>query len=253
VYVQVTDNSLPYPQTAYANFVITAQPGGLAVETASLPSVVIGSPYQQALAATGGYLPWPALYTWSITGGVLPDGLSMNQSGVITGTPTVGGTFSFTVQVQDRWSPANTAAADLSITVITRLSVTTDSLPGGEVGQDYAQAVTAQGGVPPYEWSVMYGQLPPGLSLDASTGAISGTPAAPGSYQFTVRADDGGDPAQSATVDLTVVVGSSLTITTGSLPTLMATVSYNIPLNAASGTAPYAWSITAGALREGSA
>jgi Putative Ig domain/Pentapeptide repeats (8 copies) len=87
----------------------------LSVSTTSLPYGAAGSAYSQPLAAAGGFGP----YTWSVTAGSLPAGLSLDSAtGVISGTPTAAGTASFTVQATDAENPAQTASQPLSITVI---------------------------------------------------------------------------------------------------------------------------------------
>ena len=84
----------------------------LVITTTSLPNDVMNMAYTATLTAGGGTTP----YTWSIISGILPSGLTLNSgSGVISGTPTVSGTFSFTVQVSDAGS--QTATKTLSITI----------------------------------------------------------------------------------------------------------------------------------------
>jgi hypothetical protein len=83
----------------------------LAVTTATLPGGVAGQSYSQSLAATGGVPP----YTWSVTAGTLPAGLSLSGGGVISGTPPAAGTSSFTVRVTD--GASSTATRLLGITV----------------------------------------------------------------------------------------------------------------------------------------
>ena len=147
--------------------------------TSSLPAGVIGTAYPGAtLQAAGGISP----YTWAVTTGNLPAGLSLNTStGAISGTPngTFVGAGNFTVTVTDNESPTKkTASANLSISISApALSVTTTSLAGGTIGNAYTnQTLQATGGIAPYTWTVTTGSLPAGLSLNASTGVISGTP-----------------------------------------------------------------------------
>lgn len=157
----------------------------LAISTASLPGASLGTAYSQTLAATGGKTP----YTWARSSGTLPTGLSLSSSGVISGTPSASGTFSFTVRVTD--AAAASVTKSLSITVTTgtpALSITTSSLPGGQAGSAYSQTLAATGGSPPYTWSYN-GSLPPGITV-TSGGVVSGTPTTAGNYSFTVLAVD---------------------------------------------------------------
>jgi hypothetical protein len=109
--VQVTDSGNPV-QTATANFSMTVvEP--LAITTTTLPGGTVGQAYSASVMASGGTQP----YTFSITRGSLPNGLSLSASGVISGTPTSTGTSRFTVQVKDSSNPALKATANLSITV----------------------------------------------------------------------------------------------------------------------------------------
>jgi large repetitive protein len=94
------------------------------------------------------------------------------------------------------------------------LSVTTSSLAGATLGSAYAATLAAAGGTTPYTWSVSGGSLPPGLSLNASAGTISGTPRVAGTFTFTVQAADSSSPAQTATAPLSIGVGVGATGTT---------------------------------------
>jgi hypothetical protein len=159
----------------------------LAVTTGSLASGIQGSAYSATLAASGGTPP----YTWSISSGSLPQGLTLVAgTGVIAGTPTASGTSAFTVQVTD--ANSNIATQPLSITIgtLAPLTITTTALPGGTSNVSYSVTLTATGGTPPYSWSTASGSLPAGLSLNASTGIISGTPAGSGNSTFSVQLTD---------------------------------------------------------------
>jgi hypothetical protein len=76
------------------------------------------------------------------------------------------------------------------LTPFLKPSIVTSGVPAAVVGQAYQQVLTAKGGVPFYDWRVTSGALPPGLTLDRFTGALSGTPTAAGSYSFTVELRD---------------------------------------------------------------
>jgi photosystem II stability/assembly factor-like uncharacterized protein len=206
--VQVADSQTP-PATASAPLSITvnATLTQLTVVTTSLPPGTQNTGYSAMLAATGGLTP----YTWSVTAGSLPVGLHLNVStGAITGTPSGGGTSNFTVQVADSQSPPATATAPLSITITPAvpLRITSASLANGPVGTPYNATITATGGVYPYTWSIIAGQLPAGLTLNSSTGDISGTPTVVGTSNFTVQVTDSETSPVSATAQLSITVYS---------------------------------------------
>ena len=161
----------------------------LVITTTSLPGGQVGVGYSQTLQATGGVTP----YTWSVLSGSLPSGLSLGSStGTVSGTPSASGTSNFTVRVTDSQGTPDTDDQALSITVnpAADLVITTTSLPDGAVDLAYSQTLAATGGLPPYTWSTVSGSLPSGLSLNSSSGVISGTPTATGTSNFTVRVTD---------------------------------------------------------------
>jgi RHS repeat-associated protein len=91
----------------------------------------------------------------------------------------------------------------------TQLQITTASLPNGNVGQPYSAALNASGGTKPYTWSLTSGSLPSGLSLDASTGTISGAPSAVvGTIDLTFEVADSSVPFQSNQAVLSLTIGS---------------------------------------------
>jgi hypothetical protein len=152
----------------------------------ALPGATAGVAYSQSLAATGGTPP----YLWSITSGGLPAGLSFDAgTAAISGVPTLGGSFTFTVQVSDNNSV--TASKQFTLAVTSNLTITTGSpLPDATVGATYARSLVAAGGVAPYVWTVKSGSLPPGLALDPASNAIAGTPNANGNFAFTLQVVD---------------------------------------------------------------
>jgi hypothetical protein len=149
--------------------------------------VTVGTTYSQTLAAIGGVAP----YTWSITSGKLPAGLTLGSAtGVISGTPTTGGTAKFTVTVRDSEQVAQTHSLATSIDVAPiPLKIVTVVLPSATRGAPYTQSLQVSGGTPAYKWSIASGSLPVGLTL-APTGIISGTPTASCVMTFTAAVSD---------------------------------------------------------------
>jgi hypothetical protein len=197
------------------------------------------------LSAAGGTPP----YAWAVTSGNLPDGLSLDKSsGLVSGRPTTAGSFSFTVQATDSSSPAETATEDYSLEV-SALAISPASLPAAAVHKAFSAVLSASGGTPPYTWSIAAGNLPEGLSLDSSSGVISGKPDRAGTSSFTIEADDSSDPRLTGarTYSLTI----PMTISPASLPAATFHSGYSATLSAAGGTATYNWSLSAGRLPAG--
>ncbi len=240
--VQVTDSN-NVTATKVFTLSITSR---LAISTpTTLPIGSVGVPYSLTLEATGG----TGNYQWKIASGSLPAGMVFATTGAISGTPAGSGTFSFTVNVTDTSGLA--ASQQFSLTIASGLAISTPAqLPSGSVGAAYSQTLTAVGGTLPYRWSLTAGTLPPGLGLNAVTGALFGTPTANGVSRFTVQVTDNAGAIASQIFNLTI--GSSLTITTQpALPNATVGASYSAALTAVGGAAPYTWSITQGSLPAG--
>ncbi|MHC4714185.1 MAG: putative Ig domain-containing protein, partial [Planctomycetota bacterium] len=222
----------------------------LVITTSSLADGTVGVAYSETLAATGGVTP----YSWAVISGSLPAGLSLNSTtGEISGTPTSSGTSNFTVEVTDSQTPTpDTDQQALSITIYDDLVITTSSLPDGQVGVAYSETLAASGGLPPYTWAVIAGSLPAGLSLNSSTGEISGTPTAYGTSNFTVEVTDSQGTPDSDTQALSIeVLPEDLVITTSSLPNGTEGVAYSETLAATGGITPYTWAVISGSLPAG--
>jgi hypothetical protein len=213
------------------------------ITTTSLPEATVARSYSGTLAATSGTKP----YTWSIYSGTLPAGLSLNSStGVISGSPTTAGTSNFYIAVKGAGN--YTATAYLSITVTAELQITTTLLETGAVGTKYSTTVAAIGGVAPYTWTIESGVLPAGMSLNASTGVISGTPTTAATSNFVLEVTDSEGYTAGANESITVNIADDVRITTTSLPNGTIDTAYSATLEATSGTKPYTWSVYSGSL-----
>ncbi len=221
------------------------------ITTTNLPDGTVGTTYGQTLAAVDGTPP----YTWSVSGGTVPPGLTLFSTGELTGHPTSAGTFTFTARVDDAGAPSQSDTQELTVTIDPEpappLTITTTSLPGGTVGQQYSVALTATGGTPPYTWSLDTGSLPAGLTLNAATGAITGTPTSAGASGFTAEVADGATQSDLQDLSIAVAPPPSPTITTTTLPGGTVGVPYSSTLQATGGTPGYTWSLDSGTLPAG--
>ena len=139
--------------------------------------------FDALLAATGG----TGTYTWSLTSGALPPGLTL-ADGAISGTATTAGVYRFTATATD--SEARVANYPATIVVAAKLAVSTLLLRPGTVGKLYAAKVATLGGVKPAAWRIFRGSLPRGVRFDRTTGRLLGIPTRPGRYRVTFEATD---------------------------------------------------------------
>lgn len=141
--VSASDFRVPLYQAIYDGLNAVTGTTALSVTTATVPDGVQGTAYSTTLAATGGTLP----YTWSVSAGALPGGLSLASTGVLSGTPAASGAFAFTAQVADSAAHTDTQALVLTIAAsATPLAVTTTSLPDATQNVFYTATLSAAGG-----------------------------------------------------------------------------------------------------------
>ena len=157
------------------------------IVTQGLPNGQIGVSYSQSISWVNG-----TAYMWSISSGSLPDGLTLDQKGVISGMPATPGSFAFTVTVNDKNDPSISDSEDYSVRIaaVGLPLIVTTTLPTGEKGQPYSYALSVQGGTRPYTFGISTGALPAGLTLDSATGLIAGTPTATGDFVITLSCTD---------------------------------------------------------------
>jgi len=207
--VQVTDSSAAQggPASAQAQLSLTVVTV-VNVSTTALPAGSAGVSYLAGIDASGGTPP----YTWGLATGSLPPGLTIQPgSGVISGSPTSQGIFTFTVAAQDSSPTKQTQTQSLTITIGAPgpLAITTSALLDGTLKTPYNAKVAAVGGTPPLTWSIPVGELPTSVSLNSSTGAISGTPSSTGTAYFTVKVTDSSSTPETQTQDLSMTVDNA--------------------------------------------
>ncbi len=253
--VKVTDTSSGGAMSAtQALSILVNLPPAPSITTTTLPAAVEGTNYSQPVVVAGGLAP----YTFTISVGALPVGLAINATtGVISGKPTgPNGTSSFTVKLTDKSNPAQTATQALSILVNLPAppSITSTTLAAGVEFVAYNQTVQTTGGLAPLTFTISVGALPAGLGINASTGAITGTPTGPnGTASFTVKVTDSSNPAQSATQALSILINlpAAPSITTTTLPAGTEFVAYSQGVTVTGGHGALTYSISAGSLPAG--
>jgi hypothetical protein len=168
-----------------ANFVVQPCSGIQITRPSPLPAGEVNAFYDQFLQASS----CNGNFNWTQIGGTLPSGVGLSGNGELSGVPGNSGVFTFTAQVMD--GNGLTTNQQFSLSISNALQITTTSLPNGGNGAFYSQQLQASGGITPDGWSLSPGSsnLPPNLSLSGS-GLLSGTAAATGTFNFSVRVTD---------------------------------------------------------------
>jgi hypothetical protein len=216
------------------------------ISTSVLSRGVLGAPYSQQLTAYGGLVP----YTWVVTSGAIPPGITLAADGTLSGQPTTAGLFQFEVKLTDaRLTSVSRTLTFAVAETAAGLAILTAALPEGTSGKSYTFTLSARGGVPPFRWA---GGFPSFLTLDEATGKVSGTPPIHGVSTFVVTVTDAVQASASATFTLTVKPGApALTITTpANLFEGSAGVPYSQTFQASGGAPPYQWAILSGTTGE---
>jgi len=172
---------------------------------------MVGGAYAQNFFLSGGAGP----YTWAVTAGQLPPGLTLQTTAgprdadnQLAGTPTTAGTFTFTMRLSD--FDGQQATQQFSLTIDPPLQISTTPLPAGTVGVPYSHDLTAQGGALPYSWFVVnnISELPAGLTLDTAApgfnNVLAGTPTKAGTFTFPMQVQDSQDNTATGTVTITI-------------------------------------------------
>ncbi|MBX7223927.1 MAG: Ig domain-containing protein [Blastocatellia bacterium] len=239
--------------TGNQNYNVTISGSGcpaVTVNPATLPGGTVGTAYNQTLSATGGN---GGPFSFAVTSGTLPAGLSLPTTGNLSGTPTSTGTSNFTVTATGANGCTGTRSYSLTITAgnCPVITVSPATLPNGSSGTSYTQTITASGGTAPYTFTVSSGSLPSGLTLSTS-GVLAGTPTSGGAFNFTIQATDANNCTGSNSYTITIAGGcNQLTISPAALPSATLGTSYSQTLTATGAVGAVSFSLASGALPQG--
>lgn len=201
----------------------------------TLPSGMVNIPYagfnlNSLLSVTGDANYAGTGATWRVTSGAIPAGISLSSSGMLTGTPTVAGTGSFTLEATYK-TKTGTQTYQIAVAALDVL-LASATLPSGLAGQVYSGydfkpllSSTAPG-FDAYSatWDIAAGSLPDGITLNPTTGQLAGTPSLAGNYNFTVRGTYlGAHGAQSYAISVAMNVSLSSAV----LPSAFTSVAYS--------------------------
>jgi hypothetical protein len=235
-------------------------PSGIQVTTPSpLPTALTNSPYTQFLEEQGGVGP----LSWSSPN--LPEGMTLSQSGVLSGSPVPpAGSTNITVQVSDSSNPPQSTSTVLVFNVATPIQITTTSLPDaptqngappGTSNVGYSTSVATTGGAGgATTYSVTSGALPSSMTLNSATGVISASNVtdAPQTFNFTIQAVSAGPPSSSTSQALSIrIVPLFYGTTSNTLPNGTANTPYSQPITSGGGISPYTYSFAYGSLPPG--
>ncbi len=210
-----------------------------AISLSTLPGGTASVAYNQTVTA----LPAGGNYSFALTGGALPPGLSLSATGNLSGTPSQAGTFTFTVTATGFGSCPK--AQEYTVTIACP-NITLSSLTGGTAGATYNQTVTALPAGGNYSFAVTSGSLPPGLNFN--NGALTGTPSQAGSFTFTITATGFGSCPKAQEYTMTIACPN---ITLSSLPGGTAGAAYNHTITALPAGGNYSFAVTEGSLPPG--
>ena len=232
-YVEAVDSAPVTPARTQVKFTIDITTK-LIVTTPSLAPATRGTPYSAQLTVTGG-----TASAWSVVSGALPNGIALSNGGLLSGTPTAEGSWTFTVQAS---GGGKTDTKSLTLDVTRPLSLSTAALPPLIVGKQFTARLDAGGGTGSYSFFLVGGALPSGLALDPSNGVISGTPRRAGAFVADIQVST--SAGSSAHQPLKLIVKAQLGFATVSLPSGKVGRRYSSQIVVRGGIAPIALSST---------
>jgi Putative Ig domain/Beta-propeller repeat len=213
------------------------------IVSTSLPDWTIDRPFDNAINVSGG----SGALAWEITAGTLPDGIALGSTGVLTGTPTKAGSWSFSVRVTD--AAEATASRSLAIVVHPWPLITTTTLPAWTASVAFPEPIQASDGTLPYAWSIVSGTPPFPSGIEADTGRMKGMPGSAAVYEFEVRLTDAAGATDTRSFSMTIHAFPR--ILTRTLPFAAAGRPFDLKLAVTGGTPPVGFLVGSGSLPSG--
>jgi hypothetical protein len=210
----------------------------LALDTETLPEGTLTIPYHVQLDSSGG----DGNYAYAVVAGSLPNGLTLDASGTLQGTPVRTGTFEFEIEVTSRGLSDRRAYRVEVVSTFQPLRIATESIGDGFHRYPYQQVLVAGGGEAPYMWRLAdgTGALPPGLDLSTS-GVISGIPDQLGHFSFGVVVEDRLGAIDMFLYEVDIVPLATVLIQATENPSGFVGQALDYELQAVGGIPPYRW------------
>ena len=223
----------------------TPAPPALQITTGSLASATAGTAYTATLSASGG-----SSVTWTVSAGSLPAGVALGSNGILSGTPTGAGHYTFTVRVADG---SRSASRQFELVVVEKLTASAAGAQTWEVGRPLQISIDARGGTPGYSWKID-GTLPThtGFVGDKGNGATSflqGVPGEAGTFPIVLTVTDAA--GASAQVTVTLTIAPKLQIATMAVGRTLVGKRYRLALVTRGGVGATKWALAAGSLPSG--
>jgi hypothetical protein len=217
----------------------------LQITTSNLAVGTAGTPYTASLTASGG-----GGQSWTMTGGSLPAGLTLGSDGVVSGTPSSAGSYTFTVRVE---SGGRSTSKQLELVVREKLSASAPADQTWEVGRPLQIVLSAKGGAPGYSWKLS-GTLPAktgfiGNQGNGSTSVLQGVPAEAGTFPLVLTVTDAA--GVSFELKLSLTIAPKLQIATFGVGRAQVGKRYRLALASRGGVADTSWALAAGSLPSG--
>ncbi len=217
----------------------------LQITTGSLAKATAGTAYTATLSASGG-----GSVTWTLSAGSLPAGLTLGSNGILSGTPTGAGRYTFTVRVADG---GRSASKQFDLVVVEKLTASAPAGQTWEVGRPLQISIDAKGGTPGYSWKID-GTLPVHTGFvgdrgDGSTSLLQGVPGEAGTFPIVLTVTDAAGTSAQVTVTLTVV--PKLQIKTVAIGRAQVGKRYRLGLVFGGGVGATQWALAAGSLPRG--